>query len=44
MGTTLQAVAEDGAGSLWFWLIVGAVLALGVLWYFTGRPFGPFGR
>jgi hypothetical protein len=41
----VQDVYDNGwASSLWFWVILVAVLGLGLVWYFTGWPFGPRGR
>jgi len=38
-------VLDDGwAGSIWFWAVIAAGIALTVLWYYTGWPFGPRAR
>lgn len=45
VGTTARNVYDNGwASSLGFWVVLVAILVLGLVWYFTGWPFGPRGR
>jgi hypothetical protein len=38
-------VLDNGwAGTAWFWVVIAVGIALTVIWYFTGVPFGPRGR